>query len=236
MITINNLVKTYNRTVAVDIPQLDVGFGIIGLVGNNGAGKTTLFRLILDLIKADRGEVLSNEKNVAESEDWKSYTAAYIDEGFLIQYLTPEEYFYFVGKLHNRTKADVDEHLSNFTAFFDGSVLKSKKYIRDLSKGNQFKVGIAACLLQNPDALILDEPFANLDPSSQIRLIQMLKEQNAKKPMTILISSHDLNHITGVCTRILLMEKGRILKDLQTSSDTLNELEDYFSILSTKES
>ena len=233
MITINNLVKTYNRTVAVDIPELDVGFGIIGLVGNNGAGKTTLFRLILDLIKADRGEVLSNEKNVAKSEDWKSYTAAYIDEGFLIQYLTPEEYFYFVGKLHNRTKADVDEHLSNFTAFFDGSVLKSKKYIRDLSKGNQFKVGIAACLLQNPDTLVLDEPFANLDPSSQIRLIQMLKEQNAKKPMTILISSHDLNHITGVCTRILLMEKGRIIKDLQTSSDTLNELEDYFSILST---
>jgi ABC-2 type transport system ATP-binding protein len=232
MITINNLLKTYNKTVAVDIPQLEIDFGIIGLVGNNGAGKTTLFRLILDLIKADRGEILSNEKDVAQSEDWKSYTAAYIDEGFLIQYLTPEEYFYFVGKLHNRAKADVDEHLSNFTAFFDGSVLKSKKYIRDLSKGNQFKVGIAACMLQNPDILILDEPFANLDPSSQIRLIQMFKEQNAKKPMTILISSHDLNHITEVCTRILLMEKGQIIKDFQTSSDTLNELEDYFSVKS----
>lgn len=230
MIVINNLIKAYNKKVAVNIANLEIGSGIAGLVGNNGAGKTTFFRLLLDLIKADRGEVLLNEKDVSKNEDWKSYTAAYIDEGFLIPYLTPEEYFYFVGKLNNRTKADVDEHLSNFTAFFDGSILKSKKYIRDLSKGNQFKVGIAACMLQNPDLLILDEPFANLDPSSQIRLIQMMQEQNAKKSMTILISSHDLNHITEVCTRILLMEKGSIIKDLQTSSDTLNELEDYFRI------
>lgn len=230
MITTNNLVKAYNKKIAVDIPNLEIGNGIVGLVGNNGAGKTTFFRLLLDLIKADRGEVLSNEKEVSKNEDWKGYTAAYIDEGFLIPYLTPEEYFYFVGKLHNLSKADVDEFLAGFSTFFDGSVLKSGKYIRDLSKGNQFKVGIAACMLQNPDVLILDEPFANLDPSSQIRLIQMMKEQNAKKTMTILISSHDLNHITEVCTRILLMEKGAIIKDLRTSSDTLNELEDYFRI------
>ncbi len=230
MITVSNLIKSYKNTIAVNVPELEIDRGIIGLVGNNGAGKTTFFRLLLDLIQADRGEVLSNEKKVAETEDWKSYTAAYLDEGFLIQYLTPEEYFYFVGKMHNLSKADVDEHLNKFTAFFDGAILKSRKYIRDLSKGNQFKVGIASCLLQDPDILILDEPFANLDPSSQIRLIQMLKELNEKKAVTILISSHDLNHITEVCTRILLMEKGSIIKDIQTSSDTLNELEDYFSV------
>ena len=230
MITINNLVKAYSGKVAVNIPQLEIGNGIIGLVGNNGAGKTTLFRLLLDLVKADRGEVLSNEENVSENEAWKNYTAAYIDEGFLIPYLTPEEYFYFVGKLNNRSKADVDEMLAGFATFFNESILKSGKYIRDLSKGNQFKVGIAACLLQDPEIIILDEPFANLDPSSQIRLIQMIKALIEKKPMTILVSSHDLNNITDVCTRILLMDKGTIIKDLQTSSDTLNELEDYFRV------
>lgn len=228
MITINNIVKAYNRITAVDIPHLEIGQGIIGLAGNNGAGKTTLFRLLLDLIKADRGEVLSNGKDIAKFEEWKSYTAAYIDEEFLISYLTPEEYFYFVGKLHKLSKADVDEFLNNFSAFFNGTILKSGKYIRDLSKGNQFKIGIAACMLQSPEILILDEPFANLDPSSQIRLIQMMKELNKTKPMTILISSHNLNHITEVCTRILLMEKGLIIKDLQTSSETLSELEVYF--------
>lgn len=228
MITINNLVKAYNGKVAVNIPQLEITNGIAGLVGNNGAGKTTLFRLLLDLVKADRGEVLSNGNDVSKTEDWKSYTAAYIDEGFLIPYLTPEEYFYFVGKLNNRSKADVDEILAGLVTFFDGSILKSGKYIRDLSKGNQFKVGIAACLLQDPEIMILDEPFANLDPSSQIRLIHMMKELNERKQITILVSSHDLNNITDVCTRILLMEKGVIIKDLQTSSGTLNELEDYF--------
>jgi ABC-2 type transport system ATP-binding protein len=230
MISVNNIGKVYNGQVAVDIPQLQIDNGITGLVGNNGAGKTTLFRLILDLVKADHGEILSKEKPVSVSEEWKQYTAAYIDEGFLIQYLTPEEYFYFVGKLHNRSKADVDDYLKTFDAFFDAAILKTGKYIRDLSKGNQFKTGIAACILQEPEMLLLDEPFANLDPSSQIRLMQMLKELQEKKSMTILISSHDLNNITDVCSRILLMEKGRIIKDLQTSEDTLNELEDYFKV------
>jgi ABC-2 type transport system ATP-binding protein len=231
MITVNNIGKAYNGVVVVDIPQLQINIGeTVGLVGNNGAGKTTLFRLLLDLIKADRGEILSKEKNVAVSEGWKNYTAAYLDEGFLIGYLTPEEYFYFVGKLNNRSKADVDEFLKSFDLFFDGSVLKSGKYIRDLSKGNQFKVGIAACLLQDTEILILDEPFANLDPSTQMRLIKMLKEMQEHRRMTIFISSHDLNHITDVCSRILLMEKGKIIKDQHTTEETLKELELYFKV------
>ena len=231
MITVDNIGKAYGSEIVVDIPALQINVGeTVGLVGNNGAGQTTLFRLLLDLIKANRGQILSKEKNVATSEDWKSYTAAYLDEGFLIGYLTPEEYFYFVGKLNNRSKADVDEFLKTFEAFFDGSILKSGKYIRDLSKGNQFKVGIAACLLQNPEILILDEPFANLDPSTQMRLIKMLKEMQEQKRMTIFISSHDLNHVTDVCSRILLMEKGKIIKDLQNNEETLKELEQYFKV------
>lgn len=231
MISIDNVLKVYAGKIAVDIPSLECQDGqIIGLVGNNGAGKTTLFRLLLDLVRADKGEIRSGEKNVANTEEWKKYTAAYLDEGFLIHYLTPEEYFYFIGKLHRLSKADVDEFLKGFDAFFDGSVLKSGKFIRDLSKGNQFKVGIAACLLQKPEVLILDEPFANLDPSSQIRLVRMLKELTAQKKITVLVSSHDLSHITDVCHRILLMEKGRIIKDLDTTADTLQELEEYFSV------
>jgi len=231
MLSIIDTIKSYNGNTVVNIPRLEIATGeIIGLVGNNGAGKTTLFRLLLDLVRADKGRILSKEKNVAATEDWKKYTAAYLDEGFLINYLTPEEYFYFVGKLHQLSRADVDEFLVNFEAFFDGSILNSGKYIRDLSKGNQFKVGIAACLLQKPELLILDEPFANLDPSSQMRLIRMLKELPVQQKITVLISSHDLNHVTDVCHRILLMEKGRIIKDIDTTADTLQELESYFEV------
>jgi ABC-2 type transport system ATP-binding protein len=231
MITVNNIQKAYNGNIVVNVPQLATRQGeIIGLVGNNGAGKTTFFRLILDLVRADKGEIVSGDKNVATTEDWKNYTAAYLDEGFLINYLTPEEYFYFVGSLNNRSRTYVDDFLRNFDAFFDGSVLRSGKYIRDLSKGNQFKVGIAACLLREPQVLILDEPFANLDPSSQLRLIKMLREWQEHYPMTIFVSSHDINHITDVCTRILLMERGRIIKDIDTTADTLQELETYFKV------
>jgi ABC-2 type transport system ATP-binding protein len=231
MITVNNIGKAYGGIAVVDIPSLVIQKGeTVGLVGNNGAGKTTFFRLILDLIKAERGEILSKDKNVALSEDWKSYTAAYLDEGFLIGYLTPEEYLYFVGSLHNKSKSDINEMLKNFEKFFDGTILKTGKYIRDLSKGNQFKLGITACLIQEPELMILDEPFANLDPTTQIRLMDMLREIGEKRNMTIFISSHDLNHITNVCSRILLMEKGKIIRDEATSDQTLKELEHYFKI------
>lgn len=231
MITIHNLVKSYGGHVVVNVPSVTIQTGeIIGLVGNNGAGKTTLFRLILDLVRADKGEVLIKDEKVANSENWKQLTAAYLDENFLIGYLTPEEYFYFIGKLNNLSRTDVDEFLKSFAAFFDGNILQSGKYIRDLSKGNQFKTGIAACLLQHPELLILDEPFANLDPTSQVRLIRLLQEEQSRNRTTILISSHDLSHISDVCTRVLLMEKGDIIKDIPGSPEMLKELEAYFHV------
>jgi len=89
---------------------------------------------------------------------------------------------------------------------------------------------VVSCQLQNPELLLLDEPFANIDPSTQFRLKSLLKDLNKNKGVTTLISSHDLNHITDVCDRILLMEKGKIIKDIATSSSTLNELEEYFGV------
>ena len=231
MIQINDLKKVYNGVIVVNIPQLEIKTGeSIGLIGNNGAGKTTLFRMVLDLIRPESGEVLSNGNKVAGGEEWKNYTASYLDEGFLIDYLTPEEYLYFIGGLHQQSKAQVYEALLGLTDFFNGEILKKGKYIRDLSKGNQCKVGVGACLLQKPQLLMLDEPFANIDPSTQFRLKNILKEQNKKHGVTTIVSSHDLNHVTDVCERILLMEKGRIIKDIATSSSTLSELEEYFGV------
>ncbi|WP_413670226.1 ABC transporter ATP-binding protein [Mucilaginibacter sp. Mucisp86] len=231
MIEVRNLKKVYNGITVVDVPTLQINKGeSVGLVGNNGAGKTTLFRMVLDLIRAESGEILSNGEVVAGHEKWKDYTAAYLDEGFLIDYLTPEEYFYFIGGLHSLNRAHVDEVLVGLTDFFNGEILKKGKYIRDLSKGNQCKVGVAACLLQEPQLLMLDEPFANIDPSTQFRLKNLLKDLNKNKGVTTIVSSHDLNHITDVCDRILLMEKGVIIKDIATSSSTLNKLEAYFGV------
>ena len=231
MIKITNLRKSYNGVDAVNIDQLEIHPGeVIGLVGNNGAGKTTLFRLLLDLIRRNEGEILSKGNSITQSEDWKTYTAAYIDEGFLIDYLTPEEFFYFVGKLNQLSKADVDDFLSNYQVFFDEAILNKGKYIRDFSKGNQFKIGIIAALLGNPELLILDEPFANLDPSTQLRLVDMIKSMAMERKMCIIVSSHDINHVSEVSSRILLMEKGTIIKDIVGGESAYAEMVDYFKI------
>lgn len=230
MITATNITKVYNGTTVLNIEHLDIPAGQnFGLVGNNGAGKTTFFSLLLDLIQPTTGNIFNHEITVSQNEDWKSFTASFIDESFLIGYLTPEEYFYFVGELRNRNKADVDSLLADFEDFFHGEILGRKKYLRDLSKGNQKKVGIVATLIGDPKVVILDEPFANLDPTTQILLKKIIRERAAANETTFLISSHDLIHVTEVCERIVVLDKGEVVKDIQTSEATLRELEDYFS-------
>ena len=230
MIVTSDLSKTYSSKTVLNIQSLDIPKGqSFGLVGNNGAGKTTYFSLLLDLIKPTTGKIKNNNIQVDQSEDWKPFTSAFIDESFLIGYLTPEEYFYFIGDLRGQNKADVDALLSQFEDFFHGEILNQKKYLRDLSKGNQKKAGIIAALIGNPEVIILDEPFANLDPTTQIRLKAIIKDLAEKKGVTVLISSHDLLHVTDVCERIVVLDKGEIIKDLTTSEATLKELEAHFA-------
>ena len=174
--------------------------------------------------------VINNNIQVNTSEDWKPFTAAFIDESFLIGYLTPEEYFYFIGELRGLNKADVDVFLTQFEEIFNDEILGGKKYLRDLSKGNQKKAGIVAALIGDPEVIILDEPFANLDPTTQIRLKKLLKDLTVNSNATVLISSHDLGHITDVCERIVVLDKGVVVKDIKTSEETLKELEAYFSV------
>ncbi|WP_028377123.1 ABC transporter ATP-binding protein [Leeuwenhoekiella sp. MAR_2009_132] len=230
MIHIHDLTKTYNGVTVLKIDELSIPKGeAFGLVGNNGAGKTTLFSALLDLIQPTTGYIQNGESKVNESEAWKSHTASFIDESFLIGYLTAEEYFYFIGELRGQNKADVDALLAGFADFFNDEILNKRKYLRDLSKGNQKKVGIVATLIGSPDVIILDEPFANLDPTTQFRLKGIIKKLAADTDITVLVSSHDLIHVTEVCERIVVLEKGSVVKDIKTSEATLKELEAYFS-------
>ncbi|GAB3713275.1 ABC transporter ATP-binding protein [Flavobacterium koreense] len=232
MIQVNNLSKTYiNGVKVLNITNLDIPKGqSFGLVGNNGAGKTTFFSLLLDLIQPTTGSIKNNAIQVNTSEAWKPFTAAFIDESFLIGYLTAEEYFYFIGDLRGQNKADVDTLLAKHEEFFNGEILKSKKYLRDLSKGNMKKVGIIATLIGSPEVVILDEPFANLDPTTVNRLKKIIKELSENPEVTVLVSSHDLVHTVEVCNRIVALNKGEIVKDIETSPETLRELEAFFAV------
>ena len=231
MIKATQLTKKYGQATVLNMESLEIPKGqTFGLVGNNGAGKTTFFNLLLDLIQPTTGNITNNEIQADKSEDWKPFTGSFIDESFLIGYPTPEEYFYFIGDLRGMNKADIDTFLEKFTEIFNDEIIGKKKYLRDLSKGNQKKAGIVAALIGNPEVIVLDEPFANLDPTTQIRLKQIIKEMTQNRDVTILISSHDLMHVTEVCERIVVLEKGDVVKDIETSKETLKELESHFAV------
>lgn len=229
MLELFELQKVYGSNVALSIDKLRIEQNeSVGLVGNNGAGKTTMLSLILDLIQPTGGFAESKSVKVSSTDEWKNYTGSFLDERFLIPYLTPIEFFEFIGSLHGMNKADVLSFLNENTGFYNSDMF-SGKYIRELSAGNKNKIGIMASFLSKPEMLILDEPFANLDPSSQAWLKLKLKELN-NEGVTMLISSHDLKHVTEVCNRILLLEDGHLIKDTKTNSETLVELEAYFNV------
>lgn len=232
MIEIHDIRKTYGDKVAVDIPSLKIERGeILGLVGNNGAGKSTLFRLILDLIRCDEGtsgSITNDAVLVHETENWKDWTGAFLDDSFLIDYLTPEEYFEFIAKVCG-VKESMETMMEKFAHFMGGEVLGQKKLIRNLSAGNRQKVGIVAAMMTRPSVLILDEPFNFLDPSSQNALKQLITEYNKEANATILVSSHNLQHTVEISSRITLMEHGRIIRDLANDGGkAMEELNEYF--------
>jgi len=230
MIGIKNLIKAFNKKTAVDIPSLSIDKSeIVGLVGNNGAGKTTTFRLMLDLLPADSGNVLINGVDVSKNETWKNYTGSFIDSNFLIDFFAPDEYFSFTGKVYGLDNNEIKERLATFEKFMNGEILNQKKYIRNFSSGNRQKIGIIAAMMIHPDVLILDEPFNFLDPSSQIEMKYLLQWLNAQFGTTIFISSHNLNYIHDVSSRILLLEKGIIIKDIMNKDlENISEIYNYF--------
>ena len=219
MIEISNIEKNFGKKRAVHIEQFAIPDGeMLGVVGNNGAGKSTLFRLMLDLLAPDTGHVTINGQDVKGNESWKQFTGAYLDDSFLIDYLTPEEFFHFVGKVYGMTKDTIDARLAEFERLMNGEILGQKKFIRDYSMGNKQKIGIISAMLHEPDILILDEPFNFLDPSSQSAVKHLLKKYNEEKGATIIVSSHNLNH-------------GEIIREIDNKDNSATtELEHYFNV------
>lgn len=230
-IKIENLKKTYGGNTVIDIPEMTISDGqLIGLVGNNGAGKTTLMRLMLDLIKANEGRVLSNGNAVNEDFAWKQYTGSFVDKSFLIDFYTPEEFFQFIADAYDIDSETLEERLQEFMPLMRDEILGTGKLIREFSEGNRQKIGIIGAMIVHPELLILDEPFNYLDPSSQINIAKIIHQVNQKYGTTVLISSHNLNFISEICSRVVLMEKGKIIKDMNNENqEATHEMEDYFN-------
>lgn len=248
-ISINKLTKNFGDKTAVSIPEFCFPTNeVIGLVGNNGAGKTTLFRLILNLLKADSGSVDFLFEQLQDKSDsdknspthptqlisnidtaWKGYITAYLDEAFLIDYLTAEEFFSFILRANNLQTIGLEEALSDYKEFLSSEIIDQTKYIRELSAGNKQKVGIVAALLPKASAVILDEPFNFLDPSSQNLLKKLLVDYKNKYHASVIISSHNLQHTIDISDRVVLMEHGEIIKNIDhITPESTKILSEYF--------
>ena len=229
-INIQNLIKQYGKNTVLNIPELTIGSGeLVGLVGNNGAGKTTLMRLILDLIEATEGTIEVGGMRVTEDASWKQTTGSFIDGRFLIDFYTPEEYFGFIARVYGLSKDELEGRLETYQPLMHGEILGTRKYLRQFSEGNRQKIGIIGAMLVNPKVLILDEPFNYLDPSSQMTVAKLIRQINFQLGTTVIISSHNLNFVSEISSRILLLEKGVVIKDLDNiDGSATQELEDYF--------
>jgi ABC-2 type transport system ATP-binding protein len=231
-IHIGNISKKFNNRVVLRIPELSItDREIIGIAGNNGAGKSTLFKLCLNLLKADTGAILIDKNDVSKTELWKESVSSYIDENFLIDFLLPEEYFYFIGSFFNLSKNEINERLLNYQTFMNDEILNNSKYIRNFSSGNRQKIGIIGAMITNPQLLILDEPFNFLDPTSQIEIKRLIKNMNEQFGTIVLISSHNIYHLVDISTRVIILDKGSIIKDINNMNDNaLIELNNHFNL------
>ncbi len=225
-----HLKKRYGKTTAVDISELTIRSGeLVALVGRNGSGKTTLLRLVLDLVAPNEGKVLLDGQDVRHTIAWKQHTAAYLDESFLIPFLTPHEHLMFVGQVYGLNEAECRRRLEALAPFIESALLTEDKYVRDLSAGNRQRVGLAAALLIQPRLLVLDEPFAHLDPTARRLLQQLLLNYQTQCKATILFTSHSLEEVFGLARRVLVIEKGSLVRDVLVEGKSREELEAYFS-------
>jgi ABC-2 type transport system ATP-binding protein len=230
-VKVQQLEKRHSDHFRLRVPHFEVAPGTtLGLVGNNGAGKTTFLRLLLDLLPPDAGTVLLDDHPVAQTTEWKPHTGSFLDESFLMDFLTTDEFFAFIGRLYGMDAPAIQAALRPYHDFFTDEPLgQTSRYLRDLSSGNRQKVGLIGAMLIQPKLLVLDEPFANLDPRSQFQLRALLRRINREHNTTLILSSHDLAHVTEVCERIALIEDGKIVRDERTRTSTLSALRQYFT-------
>ncbi len=227
MIKVKNLQKSFSGILALDIPNLEISPGeCVGIIGNNGAGKTTLFKSILDLLKPDSGYVSIEDMPVNVSADWQNHLNAFIDESFLIEFLKPKEYLEFILKMKKST-GNVEELLANYADFSNQDIDQNKKYIRDLSTGTKVRIGVLSLLAGDPKYLIMDEPFAHLDPTSQAKLRKLIRSQK-EAGRCVIVSSHNLQNIAESCDRVILIEAGKIRYDVTVNDENIQKLNDYF--------
>lgn len=221
-----NLTKKFAEQTALNNISISIEKNeIIGLLGPNGAGKSTLMKSIVGALKIDEGNILFNGKNISEHEIESKKKIGFLPENnplYLEMYV--KEYLQFVANIHHISEMRVNKVIE-----LVGITLEKSKKIGQLSKGYKQRIGLAQAILHQPDLLILDEPTNGLDPNQIIEIRNVIKEIGKEK--TILLSTHIMQEVEALCTRVILIHKGNILQDcnIEEFKGKFDSLEEAFT-------
>ncbi|MEM2109239.1 MAG: ABC transporter ATP-binding protein [Candidatus Odinarchaeota archaeon] len=212
VVVLDKLTKSFNGKIALDQNSYEIEEGsIFGLLGPNGAGKTTTIRLLAGVIKPSDGDAeiygykLSTDVNVI-----RSIVGVLPENRALYDRLTAQENLEFYGKLYGLKGVDLDNRIDSLLSFLDLQDVKNT-FVGKFSMGMRQKVALARALIHQPKLLLLDEPTSNLDPAMSAKLKQYIKKLSSSVKTTILISSHHLAEIENLCSKIAVINKGKVV-------------------------
>lgn len=222
---IKNLTKKFGEQVALSNININIEKNeIIGLLGANGAGKSTLMKSIVGGLKIDSGEILFNNKDITTNEvETKSKIGFLPENNPLYLDMFVKEYLQFVANIHKIPYENVEKVIN-----LVGLAPEKSKKIKQLSKGYKQRVGLAQAIIHRPDLLILDEPTNGLDPNQIVEIRNLIKEIGQEK--TIVISTHIMQEVEALCSRVILIHKGNIIQDcpIDVFKGKFQNLEDAF--------
>lgn len=222
---IKNLTKKFGEQVALSNININIEKNeIIGLLGANGAGKSTLMKSIVGGLKIDSGEIIFNNKDITTNEvETKSKIGFLPENNPLYLDMFVKEYLQFVANIHKIPYENVEKVIN-----LVGLTPEKSKKIKQLSKGYKQRVGLAQAIIHRPDLLILDEPTNGLDPNQIVEIRNLIKEIGQEK--TIIISTHIMQEVEALCSRVILIHKGNIIQDcpIDVFKGKFQNLEDAF--------
>ena len=227
LISIQNIIKSFKNLKAVNNLSLEIKEGeIYGLLGSNGAGKSTTLNILLGLLTPDSGTALINGVDATDNSYEARKQIGYIPENVsLYPYLTGVENLDYFCKLNNKNHS-----LEKLEGFLDKCGLSREFHnmrTETYSKGMRQKVGIAIALAKEASVYLLDEPASGLDPLASNELSALLRKL-ATNGAGILMASHDIFRIRETCNRIGIIKNGELLKEMETSDVSTNELENIY--------
>ncbi|WP_334124359.1 ABC transporter ATP-binding protein [Empedobacter brevis] len=227
-IIIKDLVKKYGEQLALNNVSFSINNGeVVGLLGPNGAGKSTLMKSITNAIHTDSGEILVNELNVSTQPIASKKLIGFLQENNpLYTDMYVKEYLEFVTNIRNVPPSKIEEVIEKV-----GLTPEKHKKIHQLSKGYKQRVGLAQAIISSPEILILDEPTNGLDPNQIIEIREVIREIGKQK--TVILSTHIMQEVEALCSRVILLNKGKIVADqsIEEFKGQYKSLEEAFHVL-----